>query len=381
MSSRISSTYEARKTLIGQKIRRFLTLLLVLFIALITIAALGREEQTQIPSAANNPTRNGAQAVARVLQAQGTKIIPTVSPEEVIRLSTKDRPVLIVDPVALAPNMSAAVKKLPSVIFLGAPFMGENVEDGFDTDYSPDNGDFAIADCAHPAAVAAGEISIERHVVKLDNPQDWTACFHGNGQDPTFVERTFPDGRYRGLIANELLAENWYVTASGNAAFLLNYLGQWDEIIWYTPSFGYDLSTDRIVEPSYFRPALILVCAAIIAWGIARGRRLGRLVADDYPSAVPAAETLIGRGRLLRRSRDFTYLATSLRSATARRISARLGLGQRADDATLRAALLSAGLAPDLVDSALFGPVPSSTKDLTDLSTQLKELEVRIHND
>ena len=109
--------------------------------------------------------------------------------------------------------------------------------------------------------------------------------------------------------------------------------------------------------------------------------RLGHGVAAAGEMTRAAAETVIGRGRLLHASHQHAHAARALRVATATRLAARLGVPRGAPPEQLHAALVRAGVPADRAQDLLWGDPPTTDKDLVALAADLTDLEESIRHD
>jgi hypothetical protein len=121
--------------------------------------------------------------------------------------------------------------------------------------------------------------------------------------------------------------------------------------------------------------ALLLIAGALLA--VARARRLGAPIAEPLPVTVPAAETVVGRGRLYQRANARDPAVTILRKATRERLHRLLDLAPGAPRETLvTAAATQSGWDASRVDAVLYGSAPEDDEQLvataTDLGTLLR---------
>jgi hypothetical protein len=131
--------------------------------------------------------------------------------------------------------------------------------------------------------------------------------------------------------------------------------------------------------PEWFGPGVLLVAIAFVLFAVARGRRLGRVVAEPLPVVVRAVETTEARGRLYRRASDRERAASSLRAGTRSRLASRLGVPRQANTGVLVAAVArTTGRDPVEVAALLDGPIPQSDTALVLLAEQLAQLEENV---
>jgi len=126
---------------------------------------------------------------------------------------------------------------------------------------------------------------------------------------------------------------------------------------------------------------LVLAAAALAYW---RSRRLGRLVGENLPVKVRAAETVEGHANLYRRASATGRAAGLLRSATARRLAPLLGLpagpaGRNPETLVLPVAE-RLRLPPDQVHAILAGEAPMTEAELVRLTDQLDRLEQEVRS-
>lgn len=104
--------------------------------------------------------------------------------------------------------------------------------------------------------------------------------------------------------------------------------------------------------------ALSLLVVAFLIWGLIRGRRLGRPVAEELPVPLPASDLVLAAGNLLDRNGAAADAAERLRRRTRRDLGTRLGLGPDPDPTVLAHALVDrGGVDPSRVQVALVDPV------------------------
>ncbi|MEU6134514.1 DUF4350 domain-containing protein [Nocardioides sp. NPDC047086] len=178
---------------------------------------------------------------------------------------------------------------------------------------------------------------------------------------------------------------NDQILRADNAAVALRLLGENDHLVWYVPSLK-DLAPDEAHSPAsllprWIRPALWLLLLAVVAFAVARGRRLGPLAVEPLPVHVRAGETTRSLGRLYRRSGDRTHAASTLRQAARTRLARRLRLGRHATpEAVVRAVVQHTGR-PDLEVSALLTDAPiQNDQDLITLANALAALEEEVRH-
>jgi hypothetical protein len=126
---------------------------------------------------------------------------------------------------------------------------------------------------------------------------------------------------------------------------------------------------------------LVLAAIALAYW---RSRRLGRLVGEQLPVRVRAAETVEGHANLYRRASAHGRAAGLLRSAAARRIAPLLGLpagpAGRVPSSLVGPVAERLGRAPEQVRAILAGAAPMTEAELVQLTDQLDRLEQEVRS-
>lgn len=126
---------------------------------------------------------------------------------------------------------------------------------------------------------------------------------------------------------------------------------------------------------------LVVAAVALAYW---RSRRLGRLVSEQLPVTVRAAETVEGHANLYRRAAAHGRAAGLLRSATARRIAPLLGLpagpAGRAPATLVDPIAARLGRPAEQVRAILAGAAPMTEAELVQLTDQLDRLEQEVRS-
>jgi hypothetical protein len=175
-------------------------------------------------------------------------------------------------------------------------------------------------------------------------------------------------------------ATNRFVTEAENAGVMVRLLGGSPRLVWFHPTAA-DLTENPAPEeddvwPAWLGTVLWVVGLAVVAFALARGRRLGRLVPEPLPVVVRAAETTESRAELYRAAGDRGRAAAVLRQATAARLATRLGMAPTAHPQHLVPAVADAtGIPLEEVAHVLTGAPPSDDDGLVTLAQQLAHLE------
>ncbi|WP_051718101.1 DUF4350 domain-containing protein [Streptomyces megasporus] len=216
---------------------------------------------------------------------------------------------------------------------------------------------------------------------------DVDACYL-SGELPTLLR--LPDGSGDGdtvLLGAPDPLYNDRLDEHGNASLALQLLGSRPHLVWYLPSLDDATAGDGdesffdLIPPGWKWGALQLAVAAALA-ALWRARRLGPLVPERLPVAVPASEATEGRARLYRQADARDRAADALRSAARARLAPLVGVpASRAHDPEGLVPAVAAHLGGDdapHVHALLFGPAPADDDALVRLADELDLLESRI---
>ena len=258
---------------------------------------------------------------------------------------------------------------------------------------------------------------------------DLTACYPTDGSaDPAMV--SLHDEATGGdviLLGWTDFTENEYLAQQGDAALALDLFGAHSTLVWLATQFTEDNNLNGCVGQAcasgtpnpnqtgngaggsgaggggsgsgggssqavtlaqliphwiwWMLLQLVLAAAALAYW---RSRRLGRLVGENLPVKVRAAETVEGHANLYRRASATGRAAGLLRSATARRLAPLLGLpagpaGRKPETLVLPVAE-RLRLPPEQVHAILAGEAPMTESELVRLTDQLDRLEQEVRS-
>ena len=324
-----------------------------------------RDQDTH-PLAARNFTHDGAAAVTHALSDHGVTIKVPASAQEAVKWGSQpDTTLVVVFPHQMSDDLAAAIQKVPRVLFIGTEWLYTDIDGASArTREGMKRSSMALrAQCNLTAALKADTIQDTVYGVRLG--PGWTGCFPlGNG---TYAYAQKVDGqRIRTIIADSSIPRNSEINKQGHAALVMNAIAPSSTVVWFTPQLSDTLADSSSVTPVPVMPVLVMMGIAALFLAFSWGRRLGRLVPEDLPGYVPAAETIAGRGRLLSRGKDRAHAARSLRIATAQRIAKARGISVHASPQAL-----------DSVDPqhVLRTSTPSNDKELLQLAQDLDTLE------
>lgn len=351
-----------------------LALALALALAVLTAG----DETFSAPLDPQNPSPDGGQALAQVLQDQGVQVDIVRSADALDEAGVgAATTVLVTGADQLAPSTIRRLRTdapVADVVLVQPPHhVLKELENGAGPDYASDT---TSGNCA--------DDRFDDLTLTVDHAESYstdTGCFPSNGG--------FVLARGRGLLtylgAGEALT-NDQVLRGDNAAVALRLLGAHHRLVWYLPTYD-DAAADEAVSlwsfaPGWLGPALWLVGLTVVATMLWRGRRLGRLVVEPLPVVVRAVETTRSRGRMYRQSDDRAYASSALRAAARRRLAEHLGLGRGATEAeVITAVARHLDRREDDIGSLLadHAPAPVHDQSLVGLAQALTELtkEVR----
>jgi hypothetical protein len=258
---------------------------------------------------------------------------------------------------------------------------------------------------------------------------DLTGCYAiGSNGDPALVSlHNTKTGGDVILLGWTDFTENEYLTSQGDASLALGLFGAHSTVVWLAQQFTEDNNLNGCfgqacsggatptgsasgagggagggsgsgsggggsssavtlaqLIPHWIWWMLLQLLVAAVALAYWRSRRLGRLVGENLPVKVHAAETVEGHANLYRRASAHGRAAGLLRSAAARRIAPLLGLpagpAGRKPESLVQAVAERLGQAPEQVHAILAGEVPMTEAELVRLTDQLDRLEQEVRS-
>lgn len=351
-----------------------------------------------IPMSVDNAEPDGARAVAQILQRQGVEVIPVGSVQQIEdQLGTdpaaaRNATVMAVDSYDFDVSMAQDLSNLGTDIVAVDPYKTvlRTIAPDVTTSYSDLTSSELDARCDWSTASTAGQIWFDvdnfygSTYKAVSGATDVTTCFsESSDPDQGMVATTTIQDQRVTVVGTRDVFTNQGLDQAGNAGFALTVLGEHPKLFWLIlhddaieDSTGLPLAD---VWPPWLGYTLWLSVAVAAALALWRGRRFGRLVTEKLPVVVKGSETVIGRGRLYRRSGAQGHAAAALRAATASRLASRLGLPKSTEPAALVDAIAEAALRDrGQVAALLYGPPPSDDVTLLALSHALSALEKEI---
>lgn len=378
--------------------RRWWVLVAVLAAAVIGVAFLfvsqGPGPASSAPLDPRNPTANGAQALARVLESQGVRVDIARGDTELERAGADgDTTVFVARTGLLAESTTENLADIASAaqrLVLLAPdrtVLRYLAPDVTVTDARRAERDLVATDC-RTSDVRSGE-TLSRSQVEYRSSLADATCFTYDGSSVYLSMARHGGIPPMVLLGSTSAPANDQVTDAANAAILLRTLGHSSRVVWYIPSREDVPAGDSgIVSllPRWLGPVLALGGVAFLGLVLWRGRRFGRLVPEPLPVVVRAVETTESRGRLYRRARDAARAGATLQQATRTRLADYLGLprpspaisARGADQALVSAVAAASGRRVDEVGTLLLGPPPDRDDHLLGLAAELAALEKEV---
>jgi hypothetical protein len=354
-------------------------LAVVVLVLLLVGALLARGGSQGDPFSVEDPGPQGSRAVAQVLQQQGVTVTAADSLDSA-RAAAGDpagTTLLVYDVNSiLSAQQIAQLPELADRIVLVEP--GTRLLTGLAAGVNARGAASGVreADCSLPAVERAARVEVTGKAYSATDAVD-ARCL-GDEKNGYSVVQTEHDGAQVTVLGASRALQNEGADQVGNAALVLNLLGESDELVWYRPGLG-DLpasATEGSIQPDFYIPLavlLFLVGFAAILW---RGRRFGPLVVENLPVTVRASETMEGRARLYARSSARLRALDALRLGTIDRLARAVGLPSAATvtEVVLAVAELI-GRPPAEIGALLVDTEPRSDGELVDLSDRLRRLE------
>ncbi|WP_165218710.1 DUF4350 domain-containing protein [Schaalia sp. ZJ1691] len=394
-----------RPRTIARRLRPFAVIAAVVLAAVLVLVLLPASVRDSRPVSPENAAPNGARAVAQVLERHGVTVTSHDRAVDVLAQvrAHPDATVVVVFPFRMRSDVTSAINKLPNLVYIGTEQSYDEVFPGLwpTAEGTPSADDTAPAVSAHCAASPAraassiassmygvspnefGDESLSPDEIPARDTDSWTWCFPQENGSYGYVQSAAgaDSSSFRAVIPDSGLVRNSQITEHGHGALMLNVLGRTDRVVWYLASEEDSMKATPTTDPPWLNPLVVLAGCSLVIFGLARGRRLGALVPEDLPTQVPASETVIGKGRLLRKNRAWDHAATALRRDYAMRFARFLGVNPRGSGDELRRALEHRGVDPARLDDLLWGPSPQSERQLVDLASRLADLEKEICHD
>jgi hypothetical protein len=373
----------------GRRRRRvFWIVVFAIVIALVATAVtvgVRRAAHRGVPLDPGNPGREGAQAVASVLDQRGVEVEVSRDQDSLLSAPAPGAGTTVVVTGTAALSEETARTMLDRVrgadrLVLVQP--GRFVLNALGLPIDPSGtvspADGVRAGCSLDGLAADDTITPDGRTYSSSGP-GVTACFLFSG-DAQLVALAAAPGRPEVLVLGDAaVLRNSEITRLDNAGVAVRLLGRGERLLWYVPSpldiASYD-TTPTSEVPRAIGPLVLLAFLGLIVLMVWRGRRFGPLVVEPLPAVVKAIETTESRGRLYRKARDTGRAGQTLRARECRRLGSYLGLpAGAAPTAVAREAAAAAGRDPAVITALLAGPPVQGEDALLALAHDLSELE------
>ncbi len=329
------------------------------------------------------PQPSGSRAVAQVLGDLGVQVDRRTTIRGVVR-STDAVPsgaastVVVTDPDLLVDEQVDTLLETGADLVLVSPARPERFAPAV-TGGQPSATEVRSPGCRLRAARRAGRADTGGFGFEVQGGGDAVLCYARDGV-PSLVQIR-ERGRHVTFLGSPVALTNDRFSDEGNAALALGLLGSHDRLVWYLPSLAdvpasaAQTSFYDLVPYSVWWGLVQLTVAALLL-ALWRGRRLGRVVVEDLPVVVRAAETTEGRARLYRRANARDTAAETLRGAARSRLGKALGVPTRSAPATVVDAVAArTRRGPDEVTGLLYGAAPADDSELVRLADELDALD------
>jgi len=363
-------------------------LLAVGLVAAAVFVGVQRSAHRGVPLDPGNAGGNGSRALARVLDAHGTRVSVVRRQTDLLDLRAPDAQttVLVTQTDQLSTRTArqlleraSGARRIvlvePSTFVLSALRLPVGEQGGASPEAATE------AACTLEGLSAADTITPGGRAYSAMT-SDGVECF-GFGGGAALVAVPAGAGHPEVVVLGDGdILSNSQATRLDNAGVAVRLLGRGNRLVWYVPSLLdiSDLDTTPTSElPKALGPLVFLATLGLLVLMLWRGRRFGPLVAEPLPAVVKAVETTQSRGRLYRSARDTGRAADALRELTARRLAGHLGLARSAGRAAVAAAAATAtGRDPQRVAALLAGSPPTTEQSLLTLANDLSDLEKEV---
>lgn len=383
---------EAPRT--GFRVNPLVVVVAALAMVLVVVTILTRNDSDQDTLSIHNPTPTGTRALAQIVGDRGVDVRQIDRLADARILDPAATTLVVVEGAPFYDFQAESIVDYPGdvVWIMPSTYAYEALgEDLSSTRWFGDGGT-AVADCADPAAVAGGEMTVAGGVVNVPASSAATGCFEaGTGSYGYAVLEN--GGRRITLVESWAGFTNERLAEVGNAAVAIHLVGAHESLVWYLGD-GFDSTSltwgagdgsvpEFEAQPGFLPPGtsavLLALGLAVLVLALAQGRRFGRLVPEPLPVVVHGSEASRGRGRMYRAGHARGRAAAALRAASAARLAQRLRVPRRDGADSLVAAIARAASRPEAeVRDLFYGPAPESDAALVRLSEALDTLETEI---
>lgn len=357
-----------------------LTLLVV--IAAIVIGVATQRPGSQAALSFTSTKADGAQAIAKVLDAHGVSTVETTKLARVQHLSGRNRTLLVINPDFLGADQVRDLTSHARRVVLVQP--SSTTLQALGLAITATNGAVSkpvAPGCDWPAARNAGSLQLDGVGYRAGSVAGLTTCYPVRMMDGGTAHSVLVNDDYL-VLGSDLILRNDSITDEGRAALAVWMLGAEPEVVQYrVDPFDPAVVNDGEQSPQDLLPEwldrvqwwLVGVAVLAVVWA---GRRFGRLVPEPLPVVVRSAETARGRAALYRAAGAHRRAAEVLRADAVRRLGSRCGLAPHAPvELVAQAVAASIDTDHDWVVTVLAGPPPTGDAGLVALLADLDQLE------
>lgn len=359
--------------------RPLLRAAVVLLVATL-LATLVSPTRSKDALAIDNPGPAGAQALVVLLRDQGVEVRRATSVNDALDTAAGDpsgTTIALVNAGRLSEYERAALAGTGAdVVVLGTSYQDLTGLGGITgSGVSAASGTVLTPQCSDADARAAESLDGSSGSVRTAGGA--VGCFPVSDGAFAYATEPLEGGGTLRVLADASAATNARLAEAGDAALTVRALGHRPRVVWLDASLTAAAAPWETASLPPWVPLVGIQAVLLIGvLAVVRGRRFGRLVPEDMPVVVRAAETTRGRGRLYRLARDRDRAAQALRAGAAARLGRRLGLPPVAVRGQLVEAVARAtGMPPATVENALYGPPPDTDDALTGLAALLDRIE------
>ncbi|MGN6607641.1 MAG: DUF4350 domain-containing protein [Jatrophihabitans sp.] len=314
------------------------------------------------PLAPDSAAHDGGKALAVLLRAHGVSVRTADS------VDAAGGAVLVPFADTLPRSALATLRRRAEVVVLVDPSPG--LLPGWRP--LPAGGGRTDPGCGWAGAVA-GPVDLPDGTARWSPPAGGLSCNGGP------YARSAGAGAVLVVLGSRDLLRNDHLARAGAAALALNAItdaGRVRSVTWLDALADTGAPTRSVWELVPAGVERVAVWLLVVVGGLLalwRGRRFGPVVTEPLPVVVPAAELVVGHGRLYRRAGARDRAAAALRAGSLDRLVHALGLppGAGADEVA-RAAADTTGLP---AAGLLAGAAPRTDAELIGLAARLAELE------
>lgn len=353
------------------------------FVVVIAIVALTATAGSTggTPFSSTNAAPGGAMALAEVLADRGVDVTATASLDETSAAidDPSETTVLVYDDGNyLNDEQLESLSSLAAHVVVVDPPFSQLAVLAPDLDDSGSVSDSMSAACDYSPASRADTVTGEATGYEVSGSIDADLCLESEDGVYSLVRLPTDTGVLSVLGASGALT-NGEIAASGNAAFALGLLGEYDSLVWYLPTVD-DLpdaaATPGELTPDWVNRVIVILVLTTIAAAVWRGRRFGPLVVENLPVTVRASETMQGRARLYERFSARLRALDALRIGSISRLGRECGLPTIATvDDVVNAVAGVTGRQHGDIRALLVDDIPSTDAELIRLSDDLLTLE------